>query len=273
MTYLLTARRPWVALAVLTLIAATPAQAKLSAEELAKLTQNPLGNLVSLPFQNNTYLHVGPERGTENVLNIQPVIPFKVGPHWNIMTRTVVPVIALPELTPVQHSVSGIGDTVFTAWLSPAKPDGWIWGAGPAVQLPTHSDSALGNANWGLGPSLVLVHLDRKSPWVFGIMVNNIWSLDDDRHGGAYNRGVIQPGVNYNFKTGFYLTSSPIITVDWRADASDRWTVPVGGGIGKVFHLGPLPINTQVSAYYHVATPHYGPDWEIRAQVQLLFPK
>ena len=141
------------------------------------------------------------------------------------------------------------------------------------AQLPTHSDPNLGNGNWGLGPSFVLFHMDRKSPWVYGFMVNNLWSLETGGHGGAYNHGVIQPGVNYNFKSGFYLTSSPVITVDWRASPGERWTVPVGGGIGKVFNLGPLPINVQLSGYYHVVAPEEAGDWEIRAQTQFLFPK
>ena len=88
-----------------------------------------------------------------------------------------------------------------------------------------------------------------------------------------YNNGLIQPFVNYNFPGGLYLTSSPIITANWKAESSQRWTVPVGGGVGKIFHLGPLPVNTQLSAYYNVVTPDNGPDWQIRAQVQFMFPK
>ncbi len=253
--------------------AANADQPKLSPEQLAKLAQNPVGNLVSVPFQNNTYPRFGPERGTLNTLNIQPVIPFELSPHWNLITRTIVPVQSLPAFTPFTERTNGIGDTIFTAWIAPARPSGWIWGAGPVVQLPTHSDSRLGNGNWGLGPSFVLFHLDRQSPWVYGFMINNLWSVTTDGHGGAYNHGVIQPGANYNFKSGFYLTTSPIITVDWRASPGERWTVPVGGGVGKIVHLGPLPINLQLSGYYHVVAPEEAGDWEIRAQVQFLFPK
>jgi hypothetical protein len=254
-----------------TLLAAVPAHAELSAEELAKLAQNPVGNLISVPFQNNTNFNVGPRDGTQNILNIQPVIPISVNDEWNIITRTIVPVISQP--LPDGDRTNGIGDTVFTAFLSPAKPGHWIWGAGPVVQLPTNSNSDLGNKNWGLGPSVVVLHLDKGDPWVYGALVNNIWSLSDSKQGGSYNNGLIQPFVNYNFSGGFYLTSAPIMTVNWKADSGQQWTVPLGGGVGKIFHLGKLPVNTQLSAYYNVVHPDDGANWQLRAQVQLMFPK
>ena len=254
-------------------LAATPASAEMSAEELAKLAQNPVGNLISVPFQNNTNLNFGPEKGTQNILNIQPVIPVEITKDWNIITRTIVPVIWNPALGPDIDSRSGIGDTVFTAFLSPANPGEWIWGAGPVVQIPTNSNSELGNKNWGMGPSVVVLHLDHGSPWVYGALVNNIWSLTSDKQGGSYNNGLIQPFVNYNFEGGLYLTTAPILTVDWKAESSQQWTVPIGGGVGKIFHIGKLPVNTQLSAYYNVVRPDYGANWQIRAQVQLMFPK
>ena len=140
---------PGCSAAALALCAAAPARAEMSAEELAKLAQNPVGNLISVPFQNNTNLNFGPEKGTQNILNIQPVIPVSVDKDWNIITRTIVPVIWNPALGPDIDSKSGVGDTVFTAFLSPANPGQWIWGAGPVVQIPTNSNAELGNKNWG----------------------------------------------------------------------------------------------------------------------------
>jgi hypothetical protein len=261
------------ALLAAALLSTAPVRAEMSAEELAKLAQNPVGNLISLPFQNNTNFNFGPDKGTQNVLNIQPVIPISVTPDWNIITRTIVPVISMPSLGPGIGGTNGIGDTVFTAFLSPARPGHWIWGAGPVVQLPTNSTAELGNKNWGLGPSVVVLHLEHGDPWVYGVLVNNIWSLSGGKQGGAYNNGLIQPFVNYNFKEGFYLTSAPIMTIDWKADGDQRWTVPLGGGVGKIFHFGRLPVNTQLSAYYNVAKPDFGANWQLRAQVQLMFPK
>jgi hypothetical protein len=255
------------------LCVAIPARAEMSAEELAKLAQNPVGNLISVPFQNNTNLNFGPEKGTQNILNIQPVIPISVSKDWNVITRTILPVISMPSLGPDTGSLTGTGDAVFTAFLSPANPGKWIWGAGPVVQIPTNSDAELGNKNWGLGPSFVFLHLDHGNPWVYGALTNNIWSVSGNKRGGSYNNATLQPFVNYNFRGGFYLTSSPIITADWTAPSSDRWTVPVGGGVGKIFHLGKLPVNAQLAAYYNVVRPDNGANWQIRAQLQFMFPK
>ncbi len=248
------------------------AHAEMSAEELAKLAQNPIANLISVPFQNNTNFNYGPEDGTQNILNIQPVIPIKLNQDWNLITRTIFPLIWQPRLSPVQDSTFGLGDTQFSAFLSPSDAKGWIWGVGAIAQLPTHTDSALGNENWGLGPTAVALHLEHGDPWVYGMLINNLWSLDtsDD---ASYNNGLIQPFLNYNFKGGTYLTSAPIITVNWKADSDDRWTVPLGGGIGRIFHLGRLPVNTQISGYYNLVKPDNGADWQLRAQVQLMFPK
>jgi hypothetical protein len=256
------------------LVAAVPAQAEMSAEELAKLAQNPVGNLISVPFQNNTNLNVGPEKGTQNILNIQPVYPIEVNKDWNLITRTIIPLIWQPGFTPGQGTEFGLGDIQLSGFLSPSEPGpgGLIWGAGAIAQMPTDTND-LGNKNWGLGPTVVVLRIQHGDPWVYGVLVNNIWSLTSDKQGGAYNNGLIQPFVNYNFPDGFYLTSAPILTVNWKADSGQQWTVPLGGGIGKIFHLGKLPVNTQLSAYYNVAKPDYGANWQIRAQVQLMFPK
>src|SRR5215813_961546 len=259
--------------AVLATFATAQAHAALSAEELAKLAQNPVGNLISVPFQNNTNLNFGPEKGTQNILNIQPVIPIQVDKDWNVITRTILPVIHMPALGPDMGAKNGIGDLQLTAFLSPANPGEWIWGAGPIVQFPTNSNEELGNKNWGLGPSAVLLHIKHGDPWVYGALVNNVWSLTSNKQGGAYNNGLIQPFVNYNFPEGLYLTSAPIWTVDWKANGGQRWTIPLGGGIGKIFHFDKLPVNTQISAYYNFIRPDFAANWQIRAQVQLLFPK
>mgnify|MGYP003585253685 FL=1 len=255
------------------LLAGTSAQAEMSADELAKLAQNPVGNLISVPFQNNTNLNYGPQKGTQNILNIQPVIPISVNRDWNIITRTIVPVIWMPAMGPGIDSLNGVGDTVVTAFLSPANPGKWIWGLGPVVQIPTNSNSELGNKNWGLGPSAVVLHLDHGSPWVYGALFNNVWSVSSSREGGSYNNFLLQPFINYNFAGGLYVTSAPIITADWKADSNQRWTVPMGGGVGKIFHLGKLPVNAQLSAYYNIVRPDNGPNWQIRAQAQFMFPK
>ena len=130
---------------------ALPARAEMSAEELAKLTQNPVANLVSVPFQNNTNFNAGPRDGTQNILNIQPVIPVTLNADWNLITRTILPIVTQPGFAHGESSTTGTGDLQFTTFLSPAVPKGLIWGAGAIVQAPTNSSDRLGNDRWGLG--------------------------------------------------------------------------------------------------------------------------
>jgi hypothetical protein len=260
------------ALAAIFLVASPSARAELSAEELAKLAQNPVANLISVPFQYNANLNYGPQKDTQSILNIQPVIPFELNKDWNLITRTIVPVIWQPGLAPGESSTSGIGGTQFSAFFSPSNAEGTIWGAGPIAQVPTTTNTKLGSDRWGLGPTFVVLRLEKGDPWVYGFLVNNIWSVGGGA-GGSYNNFLLQPFVNYNFEGGTYLSSSPIVTANWKASGSNVWTVPVGIALGHIFHLGRLPVNAQIGGYYNIVKPDFGPNWQIRAQVQLMFPK
>jgi hypothetical protein len=254
------------------ILIASSAHAELSSEELAKIAQNPIGNLISVPFQENAFLNTGPLSKEYNLLNIQPVIPVSLNPDWTIITRTIVPVISLPPFAPDQSRTDGIGDVQFSAFLSPANPSDWIWGVGAIAQLPTHSNILLGNKNAGVGPTFVLLHIEHDNPWVVGLLVNNVWSVGSSTS-PSYSNGLVEPFINYNLKEGLYLTTAPEMTVNWDAKGPNQWTVPMGGGVGKIFHFGRLPVNTQLSAYYNVVRPDFGPNWLFRLQVQLMFPK
>jgi len=243
------------------------------AEELARAAQNPLASLISVPFQNNTNFDVGPEEDVQNVLNIQPVVPFNLNEKWNLITRTIIPVISQPGSSPDQSRKNGLGDIQFTSWASPkaATASGWIWGVGAVAQLDSASDDRLGAGAWGLGPTAVV--LKSSGAWVFGGLINNIWSVSTDRD--DVNQMLIQPFINYNFpdKPGRYLTFAPIITANWEADSDNVWTVPLGLGIGQVTRFGKQPVNMQASVYYNVVTPDFGAKWQLRLQLQLMFPK
>ena len=263
------------AVAILALaIPATQAVAQ-STADLAKAAQNPIADMISLPFQNNTNFNFGPLEKTQNILNIQPVIPIELNANWNLITRTIIPVISQPALTTEQDREFGIGDIQISGFFSPKQPTagGWIWGAGVVAQLDSASDDRLGQGQWGLGPTAVVLKSD--GPWVYGGLINNIWSVDGDNDQPDINSLLIQPFVNYNFPKhpGRYLTFAPIITANWEADSNNRWTVPLGMGIGQIMKIGKQPVNLQASAYYNVETPDNGADWQLRLQLQLLFPK
>ena len=240
-----------------------------NAGDLAKQTQNPVSDLISLPFQNNFLFS---EDGGDLIwnLNIQPVIPFSLNEDWNLITRTILPVLAFEESVPGFDS-AGIGDLNTTLFFSPANDSPFTWGVGPILTFPTATDDIFGSGKWSAGPSFV--GLTMKGPWVIGALVSNQWSYAGDGDREDVNAFLMQPFVNYNFDDGWYASFSPIITADWQADSSDRWTVPLGGGIGKVGSIGKQPINTSLHAYYNVERPDGGAEWSIRFQVQLLFPK
>jgi hypothetical protein len=247
--------------------------------DLAKASQNPVAAMISLPFQNNTFFGVGPDADTANVLNIQPAIPIGIGPV-NLINRTIFPLIYLPDVTAglaeLPEGISGgstfgLGDINYPGFLSPADSGDITWGIGPSISFPSATDEKLGSEKWSAGPSAVA--LVQPGPFVIGTLVRQLWSFagDDDRQ--DVSQLLIQPFANYNMAGGWFLTSAPIITANWEASSDDTWLVPLGGGGGRVFKIGPQPVNMSLQAYYNVEKPHFGPDWSLRFTVALLFPK
>jgi len=266
----------WVRLTMLLLAAALPvaaADGDESESDLAKKTQNPVADLISVPFQSNFNFNTGEKDATVYVLNVQPVVPIKLTSDWNLIVRTIMPIVNQPSLFDgpdrVSGSAFGLGDINPTLFFSPSRPGHFIWGVGPTFTLPTATDWRLGSGKFSLGPAAVGLFME--GPWVVGALLNNQWSVAGwgDRD---VNQFLLQPFVNYNLPRGWYLVSSPILTADWEADRGDRWTVPVGGGVGKLFRVGKLPINTTVQGYYNVERPRFGSEWQLRFQVQFLLP-
>ena len=257
--------------AAVLLLAAWPAFAQTAQEtqDLAKQSQNPLANLVSLPLQNNTFFGVGPENAVTNDLNIQPVYPIVIGGKVNMINRLILPVKYQGELVAGAGSEFGLGDLSYTAFFSPAKPAKVTWGIGPSFIIPTATDDRLGSGKWSAGIGAVILTMPGK--WVIGALAQNVWSFAGDENRADVKFLLAQYFVNYNFPA-FYLTSAPIITANWEAESGQKWTVPFGGGVGKLFP-GKPPINTQVQVFYYVEKPDNGPDWSLRLQVQFLFPK
>ncbi|MFA9562577.1 MAG: neuromedin U [Nitrospirota bacterium] len=256
---------------MLTLLCGAPIYAEQTAEELAKETQNPVADLISVPFQNNLNFGLGPHNRAQNILNVQPVVPLELTDDINLITRTIFPIIRQPDLTQDSGATNGLGDINTSLFFSPAKAGQVIWGLGPILEFPTATDEVLGTRKWAAGPTGVA--LTMQGPWVVGALANQIWSYagNDDRD--KVSRFLLQYFINYNFKGGLYLTSSPIITANWKATSGDKWVIPFGGGVGKLWKVHKQPINTQMQAFYNVRQTTFGPDWTLRLQVQFLFPK
>jgi len=240
--------------------------------ELAKKLANPIANLISVPIQVNYDENIGPqEEGSKWVTNIQPVIPFSMSENWNIITRTILPIIDQEDIPTSGQGESGLGDIVASQFFSPKAltKRGWTWGVGPVWLLPTATDDSLGSEKWGIGPTAVA--LKQEGPWTYGMLFNHIWSFagDDDRT--DVNSTFLQPFVAYVTKTRTTFSINTESTYDWEGE---EWSVPVNFSVAQMLKIGKLPVQVALAARYWVDTPDNGPDgWGGRFQFTFLFPK
>jgi hypothetical protein len=243
-----------------------------SATDIAKKLENPIGDITSIPLQNNTNLGVGPRPGTQNVLNFQPVVPLHIDRDWNVIVRAVMPFTWSPTAQPAQSVPFGIAPTTVSAFLSPVTlTDGWAWGIGPIVQVPAITSTTLGSNVWGLGPTAVIVKQD--GPIVAGLLISDTFSFGGTSGptGSKYNLFNLKPLFNYNFGDGWFIGSVPVITADWSADG-EKWTLPVGVEFGRVIKIdNEPPINVQGGVYYNALRPEGAATWQFRTQIGVVF--
>ena len=236
--------------------------------ELAKKLQNPVASLISVPIQNNWDFGIGPEDAMRYTANIQPVIPFSISEDWNLITRTIMPVIYAEEPVKGFGDKSGLGDILQSFFFSPRKPvGGWIVGGGPALLYPTATDSALGTGKWSAGPSVVA--LRQEHGFTYGALVNHLWSYAGwgDR---AVNATFLQPFFAYTTKKNTTFSINTESTYDWEGS---QWTVPLNAAVSQLVKVGKQPIQFQVGARYYAEKPDGGPDWGLRFSVTFLFPE
>jgi hypothetical protein len=241
--------------------------------DLAKKLSNPVASLISVPFQFNYDGRIGPNDGGRATLNIQPVIPIAINPEWNIISRTILPVISQWGLAPGLGRQFGLGDTVQSLFLSPQDPGpgGHIWGVGPAALLPTATDDLLGQGRWGAGPTAVV--LKQSGPWTVGALANHIWSVGGGTRSGTdpVNSTYFQPFISYTTADAWTFSLNTESTYDW---ANDKLTVPVNAVIAKLIKVGTQPVSVFVGARYYALSPEAGPEGlGVRAGFTLLFPK
>jgi hypothetical protein len=261
--------------------------------DLQKASQNPVASLISFPVQNNSNFGIGPYGRTQNVLNIQPVIPMEATENLNIIIRWIAPILYQPapgkanlevyginENTPAylaaqavqaNAGVSGFGDMVPTIFFTPAKPHKLILGVGPVFVLPTATNMVLGQGKFSIGPSIVA--LLQPGHWTLGALVNNAWSVAGDSNRSVVNQMSLQYFINYNLNNGWYLSSAPIIAANWRGSNGNVWTLPFGGGPGRIMRLGFQPVNISAQFYGNAAYPKNGSPWTMRLSIAFLFPK
>jgi hypothetical protein len=242
---------------------------------LTEQSQNPIADLISVPFQNHTSFNVGTLDKTANVLLFQPVVPISLDAQWNLVLRPITPIIYEPALFLGDSHDFGIGDIELQTYLVPKNPvpipgGSFIWGAGPVLQANSATDPRLGSGKWSAGAGSVVFFAVK--PFTFGALVNNIWSFAGDSDRASVNLMTLEPFIFYNMPDGWFLVSSPIMTANWEADSRNRFTIPLGGGFGRVFKIGDQSINAQIQAFGYADKPEGGPDWTLRTQWTFLFP-
>jgi hypothetical protein len=239
-----------------------------SADELAKQTQNPVASLISVPFQGNWDFGIGDREATGTTLNIQPVAPFGLTPTWNVILRVIMPVQSQPAEG--GQRFTGMGDTTMTVFFSPAKTGKVIWGAGPAMLIPTATNQNLGTEKFGLGPSVVA--LVQPGQWTVGALWNQIWSVDGANDREDVNAMYLQPFANYNLGQGLAAGAVVESSTNWEAD-DEQWTSYLLFSISKVTLLGRRPVNFAAVAGPAIASPTGRPDWRLRFTATFLFPR
>jgi hypothetical protein len=251
----------------------TAAKPEQESSDIAKAAQNPIAHMISVPVENDFYPQTGINKENEYVLEIKPVVPIPLSKNWNLITRTIIPVVQTPDLTAEIKGTSGLGDIQESLFFSPTKAGlgGIIWGAGPAISVPTATEHIYGTGKTSIGPTVVV--LKSQGHWLFGSLVQNLWSVEaGPRERPAVNQMLLQPFVNYNLPHKWYLTSSPIITANWKLD-DGRWLVPVGGGVGKIVRFGKVPVNIYGQVFGNAEYPNGTSKWSARFQMQFLFPR
>lgn len=243
-----------------------------SADELAKQLANPVAALISVPFQYNYDENIGPrDSGTRHTLNIQPVIPFSIGKDWNLISRTILPVIDQTDIAPGAGNQTGLGDTVQSLFFSPKAPteSGWIWGVGPAFLLPTATDDLLGSDQWGVGPTAVA--LKQSGHWTYGVLANHIERVSGDREPYGVSSTFLQPFLVRAFPGGVTVALNTESTYDWGANEG---SVPINLQLNKVANLGGQMVQFGVGVRYWAESTESGPEgFGARLNIVLLFPK
>ena len=235
-----------------------------NADELAKKLANPIAALISVPFQYN-YSRTYNDDGHKNLLNIQPVVPISISKDWNLISRTILPIIQQKNVQP-NRTQFGLGDTTQSLWFSPKEPtsSGLIWGVGPAALIPTGTDG-IGANTWAFGPTAIV--LKQTGSWTYGMLVNQLW----DTGGPADISSLfIQPFLAKGLGKGRTLSINTESTYNWK---TKDWTIPINIAVSKVSKWGNQMVSNQIDLGWYAKSPTGGPDWQLRYMLILMFPK
>jgi len=254
-------------------------QVSLAADDLAKKSQNPVGNIISVPIEYWHYDGMANDSSADG-LALKPVYPLELG-NVTLINRFIVPFLGIDanitgedlgniSIPATNSRETGLANIQYQALFTPASPGKVIWGGGPVFDFPTNSNG-LGSDKWSAG--VAVLGLTMPGNWVIGALVQNMWSYAGPGDEPDVNKFTFQYFVNYNLNNGWYLTSTPIMTADWEKPSGEQWTIPLGGGIGKLARFGKQPVDFKLQGFGNVEKPEGGPEWSLLFAIKFLFPK
>jgi hypothetical protein len=243
---------------------------------LALAANNPIANLIQVELQNLYTPSNYNSDGYSNVAIFQPIMPFDL--PWEkvplLVTRTTLPYISTPDLDGGVGRKDGFGDIVAQGYFIPKlKTKGVMVGVGYNLVIPTAGDNEyVGSGKWSLGPAAV--YFNMKSPSVqWGLLGYSSFSFANAANSDRdYVSNVsIQPILVKNFDKGWYLgVPDEPQTYDFN---TNEWTFNLGGRLGRVMKLGKQPVNLFGQATYNPNDDIVAPEWTLKVNLTLLFPK
>jgi len=251
-----------------TVASSVPAGTQDEQAKLAMQLNNPVAALISVPLQSNWDFGIGPSHATQYKLNVQPVIPITLNEDWNLISRTVIPVMDMESPAPGIAGASGLGNITQSFFFSPQKPtaDGLIWGAGPVFLIPSATNDLLGGEQWGMGPTALV--LKQKDGWTVGMLANQLWSFNGGND--SFNATYLQPFVSYTTKTHTTFALNSESTYNWK---DRQWTIPFNLMVSQLVKIGEVPVQFQLGGRWYAEGPDGGPNWGLRFGVTFLFPR
>jgi len=249
----------------------------LSRKRITQKLNNPVSNLWRIILHNN-YTLLNGDISTKNrvswLTRVQIGLPIPLTEKLNLIMRPILPILSVP--VPLANGnfdrKGGLGDIKLPMFLASSRQTGFIWALGTTLGFPSSTDPDLGTEKWSAGPNGVAVYVGKK--WVVGAIITQQWSYAGKGSREDVSTTSLQYSAWYIHPSGWEVgLGTPTIKANWEADSDDRWTVPVGLGIGQLLKIPRMPVQINLEASYAVVHPDtFGERWNFWLIVKRVFP-